>query len=550
LRVIPLGGTGEFGKNTMALEYGLDLILVDCGQKFPEEEMYGVDMVIPDFEYVLDNLERLRALILTHGHEDHIGAVPYLIRQIPERRLPIYGSRLTLALVLEKLREMQLVECAELIVVEGGDKIGLGDFEVEFIAVSHSVPMAMALLIHLPIGQVIHTGDYKFELNDGDPPELAPFARAGDTGQVLLLMADSTNINREGFSPSEPMIHDGLAPVVAAAPRTVIVAMFSSSLHRVQTVLDLAQEVGRQVAICGFSLERNFSIATELGLLRYPDWLVLPLGELIHLPPGKRMILTTGTQGEPMSALSRLALNSFKGYTLQVEDLVIMSSRIIPGNEKAIYRMIDHFYRHGAKVVTERDAFVHGSGHAYRGEMRRMLQLVRPRYFMPIHGELRQLIQHRDLAMDGGIDFDRIFIIENGEQLNVGEGRAWRDATDWAGQVLVDGKLLDGLEEVILRDRKHLAEDGILTVILVIDRKTQQILAGPDFVSRGFVVMDDNEELIQACKSLVVRTYEECDKESREEWEVVKVAVRKALRKYLRDRVDRYPVILPVVVEI
>lgn len=551
LRVLPLGGCGEFGKNSMALEYGQDMILIDCGLKFPEDEMFGVDLIIPDFSYVQDNGDRLRGLVLTHGHEDHIGAIPFLVRQIQGRRLPIYGSRLTLALIQEKLIEMDLEGCAELIEVEDGQKFFLGQFEVEFVHVAHSFPQSMALFIHLPIGTVVHTGDYKFEFGmEQGHPEAEPFARLGESGRTLLLMADSTNINREGVSPTEEMVREGLDPVITMATRTVILATFSSSLYRVQTVLDLAQKLGRKVAVCGFSLERNFAIATELGLLHYPDSLILPLNELVHLPAHKRLILTTGTQGEPMSALSRLALNSFKGYRVQPDDLVILSSRIIPGNEKAIYRMINHFYRHGARVVTERDALVHGSGHAYRDEMRRMLSLVQPDYFMPIHGEHYQLIKHRDLALEQGVPEDRIFVIENGVQLDISEHEVQLQETDWAGQVLVDGRVLEGVEEVVLRDRKHLAEDGMITVILAIDRQSHRIIAGPDIVSRGFVVMDDNEELIQECQNLVIRTFEECDKESQEEWDVVKLAVRKALRKYLRDELDRYPMILPVVVEI
>lgn len=551
LRVIPLGGIGEFGKNCMVLEYGEDMILVDCGQKFPEDEMFGVDLVIPDFSYVISNAERLRGVVLTHGHEDHIGSIAYFLRQMPEMDLPIYGSRLTLALVREKLMEMDVDGSAELIEVDSWQKFFLGQFEVEFLPVHHSFPQSMSLFIHLPIGTVVHTGDYKFEQIDGlAHPEIEALGRLGESGRVLLLMADSTNVNRDGVSPTEQMVREGLAPLLAAASRTVILATFSSSLYRVQTVLDLAVECGRKVAVCGYSLERNFAIATELGLLHYPAGLILPLNELIHQPATRRLLLTTGTQGEPLSALSRLSLNSFKGYAVQPEDLVILSSRIIPGNERAIYRMINHFYRRGAQVITERDGMVHGSGHAYRGEMKQLIELVRPRHFIPVHGELRNLIKHRDLALSTGIPEDNVHIIENGMQIEFSEDQVICEQTDWSGQVLVDGKLIEGVEEVVLRDRKHLAEDGIITVILAIDSHSHQIIAGPDIVSRGFVVMDENEELIQTCRKLVIRAYEDCDKESQGEWEVVKVAVRKALRKYLRESMDRYPVILPVVVEI
>jgi ribonuclease J len=398
---------------------------------------------------------------------------------------------------------------------------------------------------------IVHTGDYKFELDEyGQCALLADFERRATGAEILLLMADSTNIDRDGISPNEDMVRVGLRGVIHGAQQTIVLACFSSSISRVQSVLEIAQEADRKVAVCGFSLERNFGIASELGLLRYPADLIMPLRELTRLPARRRLILTTGTQGEPLSALSRLALNSFRGYTVQPGDSIVLSSRIIPGNERTIYRMINHFYRRGARVVTERDAMVHGSGHAYRGEMRRLLQALRPRLFMPVHGELRQLIGHRDLAIEEGIPEDNIFVLENGMHLDVSAGRAVRRETDWAGQVLVDGKMIDGVGEVVLRDRKHLSGDGMVTVILVIDRQSHCIIAGPDIVTRGFVVVDENEDLIEACKRVVIRTFEECEPESQQEWEVVKAAVRKALRKYLREQTDRFPVILPVVVEI
>ena len=330
----------------------------------------------------------------------------------------------------------------------------------------------------------------------------------------------------------------------------MILAVFSSSLHRVQTAIELARECGRRIAICGYSLERNFEIASRIGLLHGHDSLLLPLHELVHLPARERLILTTGTQGEPLSALSRLSLDSFKGYKVQPGDLVIMSSRIIPGNERGIYRMINHFYRRGARVVTEREARVHASGHAYRGEMQALLERLKPRHLMPIHGELRQLIGHRDTALAAGIPDSCIHVLENGMTLDVCETGAAVIPTDWAGQMLVDGRHLDGVDEVVLRDRRHLSCDGMLTVILVIDQHSHKIIAGPDIVSRGFILMDENEELIERCKRVVVDTFHQTDKESQEEWEVVKTAVRRALRKFLATETDRYPVILPVVVKV
>ncbi len=552
LRVIPLGGVGEFGKNMMVVEFGDDMVCVDCGQKFPEEEMLGVDLVIPDFGYVLEAGDRLRGLVLTHGHEDHLGAVPHLLRQMTYRRLPIYGSRLTLALLREKLIEMDVLDGADLIEVADRELIDIGALRIAFFQVPHSFPDAMALVIETPVGALLHTGDFKFEPVNGGrlPASLRAILRHLKGRRPLLLMADSTNIDRDGHSPNETQVREGLTRFFRDAPRTIILTSFSTNIDRIQTILDLAHQFGRKVAICGFSLDRNFNIAGELGLLQYPAGLVLPLHELRQVPPESRVIITTGSQGEPLSALSRMALNSFRGYTVQPEDLIIFSSRIIPGNERSIYKLINHFYRHGAKVVTERDGAVHASGHAYRDEMRLLLREVRPRFFMPIHGELRQLMRHGELAIECGLKEEEVFILENGMQLNLGEDWAEAQPTDWAGIVLVDGRMMDGVEQIVLRDRKHLAEDGMLTVILVIDKQSHRIMAGPDLVSRGFIVVDNNEPLMQGCKDLVARTFEECPKESQEEWDTVKAAVRKALRRYLADQTDRYPVILPVVVEI
>ena len=547
----PLGGLGEFGKNSMVMEWGRDMIMVDCGQKFPDHDMLGVDQVIPEFTYALDAGDRLRGVILTHGHEDHIGAVPFLARQVRDRRLAVYGTRITLAILREKLEEMDLMGQVEMVHVEAGQTIKLGEFEVELLAVPHSFPNCLALAIKTPLGMVVHTGDFRFALDENNGASaLESFKRLGGDGQVLLLMSDSTNVDRQGFSPRDELIREGLSQVIGAASRTVILAQFSSNIQRLQSLLDIAQDVGRKVAICGYSLERNFNIATELGLLHYPSELLWPLHELRNLAPEQRLIMTTGTQGEPLAALSRMAFNNFKGYQVGPDDLVVFSSRIIPGNERAIYRVINHFYRRGARVITERDAPVHGSGHAYREEMRELLKAVRPRYFMPIHGELRQLIGHGDLARECGVAEPNIFILENGMQLTVTQTEAIARKTDWSGNVLVDGRVIDGVDQVVMRDRKHLADDGMLTVILVIEQHSHKIIAGPEIVSRGFVVVDESEDLIQQCKSLVARTFEECDVESKEEWDVVKVAVRKALRRYLAETTDRYPVIIPVVVEI
>lgn len=547
LRVVPLGGLGEFGKNAMALEYGGDLILVDCGMMFPEEDMLGVDAVIPDFGYIEDRVEKLRAVFLTHGHEDHIGAATHFVRDFD---VPIYGSPLTLALVEGKLREMGLYEKSDLREVDARERIRAGAFEVQFLQMTHSIPQAYALAITLPIGVVIHTGDYKFDPSDEtETTDFYTLTQYGEKG-VLLLMGDSTNVDRRGHSPGEKSVLEALRPIVADADGTVILSTFSSALHRLQSVLTLAEELHRKVFLAGFSLERNFQTATRLGLLKYREGTVLPFKEIDRFDKRGRILMVTGSQGEPLSVLSRMARDDFRGYRVSGADTVVFSARMIPGNERAIYRMINHFYRRGARVITERDAPVHASGHAYEDEMLQLYRIARPRFFVPIHGELRQLIGNGELAARVSVDPRNVFILENGDVLDVKAEAASVYRAGFAGEVLVDGKVFDHVEEVVLRDRKHLAEDGMVIVILAIDKRTLEITAGPDIVTRGFVEVERNESLIEDCKAVVIRAFEECERESKEDWEIVKTTVRKALRKFLRVETDRYPVILPVVIEI
>ncbi len=545
LRVVPLGGLGEFGKNMMAMEFGDDLIVIDCGQMFPEAEMLGVDSVIPDFEYIRERRDKLRALVLTHGHEDHIGALPYFMREFETQ---VYGSRLTLALAKGKLIEAGLEDRAEFKEIKARSRVQIGAFQIEFLQVTHSIPESMALAITTPIGTVVHTGDYKFDASEDEQSDFFSLSSYGESG-VLALFGDSTNVDREGYSPTEKSVREGLIPLVATAPGGVILTTFSSGLHRVQTALDIAETLGRKVFLAGLSLERNFSIATKLGLLHYPEDLVLPLREIKQVAPKRRLLISTGTQGEPESALSRMSVNGHKGYTIEPNDTVILSARMIPGNEKAIYRMINHLYRRGARVVTEKDAPIHASGHAYREEMRQLYRMLKPRFLIPVHGEVRNLIGHRELAMSLAMSADDVIIMDNGDVLDLSANSAEHYPANCAGQVLVDGRVFD-LEEIVLRDRKHLSEDGMVIAILAIDKKTHQIISGPDIVTRGFIEVDTNEDLIEQCKKVAARAFEDCEVESREEYESVTAAVKKALRKFLRIETDRYPVILPVVLEI
>lgn len=548
LKIIPLGGVGEIGMNMMLFDYGNDLFAVDCGQTFPEEELLGVDLVIPDIGYVLEHRNRFKGIVLTHAHDDHIGAIPYILRQI---RCPIYGTALTCAIVRERLKEWKLDQEVELIVVEPREIIQIGDVQIEFLHVTHSIPDAVALAIRLPFGVIIHTGDYKIDPTpmDGKPFDYGSFARYGDEG-VLALLADSTNVEREGFSRSERDVIDPIDRIFNEAPRTIFFSCFSSSLHRIQVVLNLACKHKKKVFVAGLNMIRNIRIASEVGALYFPPDLICDFRSMRQVAPEDRVILTTGSQGEPMSGLSRLSLDEHKDVKVRPTDRVILSSRIIPGNETAIYRMINHFFRRGAEVYYTDVAGVHVSGHAAREEMRQMIALCRPKYLLPIHGEFRHLIEHKHLAVEMGIDPEKVFILQNGDVIEMDADGAARGERIMVSRVLVDGRDVGGVDEVVLRDRRHLAEDGMVIVMLVIEKATTQLVTGPDIVSRGFLYMDENEAFFERCKDVVLDAFEACEKESKEEWAVVKAEVRRALKKFIKNETGRFPVILPVVLEI
>lgn len=548
LRIIPLGGLGEIGMNMMVFEYGDLMFAVDCGQTFPEEELLGIDLVIPDISYILENATRFRGIVLTHAHEDHIGALPYILNQI---NVPVYGTPLTCAIVKERLKEWRLDDQVELIVVEAGETVQIGEIPIDFIRVTHSIPDAVALAIKLPYGVVIHTGDYKIDPTpiDGQPFNYGAFARYGDEG-VLALLADSTNVEREGFARSERDVIEPLNRLFGQAPKSIIFSCFSSSLHRIQIVLDLACKHKKKVFVAGLNMVRNIRIAGEVGVLHYPPDLVHDIREMKRYPAEKRVLLTTGSQGEPMSVLSRLSLDQHKDFKVAQGDMVIISSRIIPGNETAIYRMINHFFRRGAEVFYSDVANIHVSGHAAKEEMRQMIALCRPKYMLPIHGEFRHLVEHKHLAVEMGIDPEKVFIMQNGDVIEMDHDGAARGEKISVSRVLVDGRDVGNVGEVVLRDRRHLAEDGMVIVMLVIEKSSVQLVAGPDIVSRGFLYMDENERFFERCKDIVLDAFEQCEKESKEEWAVVKAEVRRALKKFIKNETGRFPVILPVVLEI
>ena len=549
LRIIPLGGLGEFGLNMMCYEFGDERLVVDCGSMTPEADMLGVDLVIPDVTYLLDAPARLKGIVLTHGHDDHIAALPYVLSRI---RAPIHGTRLTLALLEAKLEEHEDLGQTELVEIQCRRPIRIGrHFEVCPIHVTHSMPDSVALAIRTPAGTVVHTGDYKIDHApvDRESFDFFSFAQLGEEG-VLALVADSTNADCAGSTPTEGWVGKHLEPIFSTSHRAIICSTFASSLHRLQLLMDLAVRFDRRIFIAGRGLERNFAIGSELGYLSIPYENFCSLREIEALPPHQRFILATGCQGEPLSVMSRVALGEHKQIEVAEGDTVILSSRIIPGNERAIYRMVNHLCRRGARVFDQNSAKVHVSGHGCREEMKALINLVRPRYLLPVHGGLRQLKTHRELAIEMGFDPDSVLVLDNGDILEVHPHSALVVGKAPTGRVLVDGKTVGETGDVVLRDRQHLSEDGMLIAILNVDRRTGELITEPEIVTRGFVYVDESEDLINALRGIVRETFEACAPEAREESETVNAEVRRALRKYIRRNYDRYPLILPVVQEI
>jgi len=547
LKITPLGGLGEIGLNMMLFEYGDDIIIVDCGLMFPEPYMLGVDLVIPDISCLLQRKDSIRGIFLTHGHEDHIGALPYILQQINP---PIYGTALTVGFVREKLKEFELDSRVELNRVKTRERVEAGCFTVEFIRVAHSIVDGCALAIHTPEGVVIHTGDFKIDQTpvDGELTDLATFARYGEEG-VLALLSDSTNVERTGYTLSERLVGEAFEQIFPKCPARIIVAAFSSNIHRVQQVVDAAVRCGRKVLLNGRSMLANVQIARELGYIRIPDNILIDLKELPRLPKEQVCMITTGSQGEPMSALSRIAMDDHKQIKLEAGDTVILSSRFIPGNEKTISDLINHLYRRGAEVFHENVSEVHVSGHASQEEQKLILNLVRPRWFLPIHGEYRHLVQHARLAEKVGIPRENCIIMTNGDVVAFSAGEACVLDKVEHGRVFVDGKGVGDVGEVVLKDRKHLSEDGMVVVIIGIDQESGRIIYGPDIVSRGFVFEDESREFLEQAKRVVMESLEQHNIEVLGEWTEVKQEVRAAMKRFFKKTIERRPVILPVILE-
>jgi len=548
ISIIPLGGVGEIGMNMMAIRSGEDVVVIDAGLMFPEEEMLGIDLVIPNISYLIEHKEKIRGILLTHGHEDHTGALPFIMREI---KAPIYGTALTLGLVGEKLREAGLGEEADLRPVRPREHIRLGNMEVESIRVSHSIADGVGLAISTSAGLIVHTGDFKLDQTpvDGEFTDLHRFADLGEQG-VLVLLSDSTNADQEGSTPSERSVGEAFEEIFRQAKRRVIVACFSSNIHRIQQVFRVATRLGKKVAVNGKTMVANIRIASELGYLQIPNGGMLRLDEVKSLPPEKVLILTTGSQGEPLSAISRMAMGEHKQIQVQEGDTVIISAKVIPGNEKSIAHTINHLFKRGAEVIYDQIASVHVSGHPAREELKLMLNLVRPRFFIPIHGEYRHLHFHADLAEEMGVPRDHIFLPENGDVLEFGRDFGRFAGKVPAGRVLVDGKGIGDVGNTVLRDRQHLSQDGIVIVVLGFDRQSGEVISGPEIVSRGFVYQKESDELFEAARKLVLTVLEGCSREEKAEMEFIKPRIRNVLRRFLYRQIRRRPMILPVIMEV
>jgi ribonuclease J len=551
IQLVPLGGLGEFGMNSMAIRYGDDIIVVDAGMMFPDAELLGVDIVIPDFSFLEQNREHVRALLLTHGHEDHIGAVPFLLSEI---NVPVYSTAFTLALVERRLEEHGLLQQAVLHRVKPGQKVEIGPFSVEFIHVTHSIVSAMALAITTPLGVIIHTGDFKVDPTptDNELFDLHTLAEYGKRG-VLLLLSDSTNVDRPGYTESERAVRPRLEDIFYRAERRLVISCFSSSIHRLQQILDISADYGRKVAFLGRSMMNVTEIAHTLGLLTIPDGILLRPQDIMQMEPSKVVVVASGTQGEPMSALSRIAVDNHKNISVQPGDTVVLSARIIPGNEKGIYRMINHFAKRGAEMVYgSMNPPVHVSGHGSAEELKLVLNLVRPRYFLPVHGEYRQLAKHASLAQHlRGAGLEETFVLETGESLEVDTHGARRGAKIPVGRVCIDSGTIDEVvEDIVIRDRRHLSEDGFVLPIITISKHSGRNETLPEIVSRGFMSFEDGSDLLQQSRQVVAKTLETSSEEERSDWGVMQEKIRADLKRFLSKQTQRRPLIMPVILEV
>ncbi|MBO5090010.1 MAG: ribonuclease J [Clostridia bacterium] len=549
IKIIPLGGLGEIGKNITLYEYDGDMFLVDCGMSFPDEDMPGIDIVIPDFTFVLENKDKIKGLVVTHGHEDHIGAIPYLLRNF---NVPIYATRLTIGLIEGKLKEHKLLESANLNVVKAGSVVKLGKFTVEFIHVNHSIPDATAFAIKCAGGTVVHTGDFKIDTTPIDDKviDIARFAELGKEG-VLALLSDSTNAERSGFTASEKLVGGSFSNLFRQAEgKRIIVATFSSNIHRIQQIIDEAARCNRKVAVSGRSMLNVVSIAEELGYLKVPQNVLTPIEAIKNYTPGQIVVVTTGSQGEPLSALHRMAFSDHRQVEIAPDDMIIISATPIPGNEKLVTKVINELMKRGANVVYERMYDVHVSGHACAEELKLIMSIVKPKYFIPLHGEQKHLMKHAELAQLMGINKENTVVAQNGSVIEISEKAVKSTDAVTAGRVLVDGLGVGDVGSIVLRDRKLLSDGGIIIVGVTIDAVTREIVAGPDIVSRGFIYMKESEELIQEISDLVWDIMDRCYYQNIRDWATIKNKIKDGVSKFLFTKTKRSPMVLPIIMEV
>lgn len=548
LKVIPIGGLNEIGKNLTLLEYQDEILIIDCGLSFPEDEMYGIDIVIPDFSYLIANRSKIVGMVITHGHEDHIGAIPYLLKHI---KIPVYGTRLTLGLVENKLKEHEVI--GDLRTINAGDKFELGEyFDIETIRTTHSIADAICLAITTPAGVVFHSGDFKIDYTpiDGEPIDFSKLAQIGKKG-VTLMLCDSTNAVRPGYTASERVVGQTIENIFRNSKNRIIIATFSSNVHRVQKIIENAVKVGRKVAVSGRSMENVVALAIELGYLNIPAGTLVDLKMTKNIPDDKLVIITTGSQGEPMSALSRIASGEHKAVKLKKGDTVILSSTPIPGNEKTVSNVVNKLFEKGAEVIYSDIADIHVSGHACQEELKLLHSLIKPKFFMPVHGEYRHLVQHARLAESLGMKKENIFVLNNGDILNVNTRKAFveKDQVE-ADAILVDGLGVGDVGNIVLRDRKLLSESGLMIVVAAIERESHLVVSGPDIISRGFVYVRENEKLMDEARKVAIQALKRCQDKNITDWNAMKSQVRDSLSSFIYETTKRSPIILPIFLEV
>jgi ribonuclease J len=548
LKVIPLGGLGEIGLNMMAIEHGEDILVIDAGLMFPEDYMPGIDLVIPDFQYLKSKKDMVKALILTHGHEDHIGAIPFFLREFS---VPVFGTGFTLELLKEKLKEHKLIDQADLRRIKAGDTSQLGPFKVEYISVNHSIVDGVGLAIDSPEGMIVHSGDFRIDPTpvDAQDTDLIRFAHFGEKG-VLAFFSDSTNAEKEGFTLSESAVRKTLEDIFLVAPGRIIVASFASNISRIQQVIELAVKFNRKVVLNGKSMVTNVGIARQEGFIKIPEDTEIPVRQINDFPDNAITVITTGSQGEPMSALARMARGQHKGIKIKNGDTIILSSRFIPGNERTITSIINKLYRMGADVIYEKVSDIHTSGHAKKEELKLMLRLVNPQYFIPIHGEYRHLVKHAQLALDMGLPEENVLIAEDGDVICFDNHKIQVESSVHTGRTIVDGKEIGDVEDIVLRDRRKLSKHGVIIVLVAVEERTGDTIYGPDIIPRGVVFEDQSGLSLKDARAIVIDVIDELDKTSPIEWKAVEADIRKRLKRFLYNAIEKNPLILPIIIPV